>query len=330
MRALLWIVLIVAALWSGYWFVGARATEGAVTQWFASQDGQGLIAEQSGIDVAGFPNRFDLTVTEPRLTDAATGIGWAAPFAQVFTMTWKPWHLIAALPQEQTVTLPDQTLSVTSSVMQGSLVLVPGTDLALDRISTVGDGVSIRSTAGWEVSATSIRLATRRAPDAALAHEIGLEVATLNPDAAFRMALAPLSDLPEQIERIRLDAVAALTAPLDRHAARTQPRLAALTVKEGLLVWGDMTVSGKGDIAPGPDGRAEGRIDIRVENWRQLVPVLVAAGLVTPEVGQTVSRAMELMAQQDGTPDILDVPLSFQQGRMSLGPIPLGPAPLLR
>ena len=75
MRALLIVVLVVSALWAGYWVVGSQAMERGVTGWFAAQDGGPLTAEQQGITVAGFPNRFDLTVTEPRLSNAETGVG---------------------------------------------------------------------------------------------------------------------------------------------------------------------------------------------------------------------------------------------------------------
>lgn len=330
MRAVLVIVLIAAGLWGGYWFVGSRAVEQSVAGWFAAQSGTGLMAEQSGVEVTGFPNRFDLTVTAPRLTDETTGIGWSAPFAQVFAMTWKPWHLIATLPQEQTFTLPGQDVVVTTTRMQGSAVMETGTDLTLDRTAVVADGLALNSTAGWQVSATNARFATRRAPDNATAHEIGMEVTTFTPDAAFRAALQAQSDLPEQIDRMRLDARVDLSAPINRHMGETRPAFLGLSVKDISLVWGKLLISGKGDVVPAADGRAEGRIDIRVENWRELVPVLVATGLITPQVTQTVTRAMELLAQQDGTPEVLDVPLVFQHGRMSFGPIPLGPAPLLR
>lgn len=330
MRTLLVVVLVAAGLWGGYWFVGARAVEHGVTDWFASQANGPLQVSQSGVDVQGFPNRFDLTVTQPRIVDEVSGTGWTAPFAQVFAMTWKPWHLIATLPQEQMLILPGQDVVVTSTLVQGSVVMVPGTDLVLDRTTVVGDGLALRSTAGWEISATSARFATRRAPDDALAHEIGVELTTVQPDAAFRMALQGQSDLPEQIDRLRLDAWVDLSAPVDRHVGETRPAIEAVKLREALLSWGDLVISGRGEVVPAPDGRADGRIEIRVENWRKMVPVMVAAGLITPQVTETVTRAMQLLAEQDGTPDVLDVPLVFQQGRMTLGPIPLGPAPFLR
>lgn len=330
MRALLLIVLVVSGLWAGYWFLGSRAVEQGVTGWFAAQASGPLQASQEGVDVAGFPNRFDLTVTQPRVVDEVTGIGWTAPFAQIFAMSWKPWHVIATLPQEQMVILPGQDVVVTSTLVQGSAVTEPGTDLVLDRTSVVADGLALRSTAGWEVSATSARFATRRAPDDALAHEVGVELTTVQPDAAFRMALQGQSDLPEQIDQMRVDAWVDLSGPIDRHIGATPPVVEAVRLREALLRWGELVISGQGEVVPAPDGRAEGRIEIRVENWREMVPVLVAAGLVAPQVEETVTRAMELLAQQDGSPDVLDVPLVFAQGRMSLGPIPLGPAPFLR
>lgn len=326
MRALLVVVLVVSCLWAGYWVVGSRAVERSIEAWFAAPH-DGLTASRSDVSVSGFPNRFDITVTDPALSDPARGWGWRAPFAQVFTMTWKPWHLITALPQEQEIDTPFGPFRLASSQLEGSLVVIPGTALALDRTVVSGEGLSLVRSDGWELAATKATLATRLMPDDPAAHEIGLDAATLTPDAGFRIALAAQSDLPEQIDQLRLDAIARFTAPLDRFAAQNRPRLAGIRVKEGLLRWGDMVVSATGEVTPATDGRAQGRIDLRIENWRKLVPVLVAAGIVTAEVSPTVTRAMELLAEQGPDPDVLTVPLSFGSGLMSLGPLPLGPAP---
>lgn len=328
MRALLVAILVAALLWMGYWFVGARTMERTVEGWF-TQPGDGVTATRSDVSVSGFPNRFDLTVTDPAITLPDRGWSWRAPFAQAFMMTWKPWHLIAALPQSQSLETPFGAFTLNSTQLEGSAVLIPGTALALDRTVLAGEGLALVRADGWQVSATKATLATRLMPDDPKAHEIGLEASTLTPDAAFRMALAPQSDLPEQIDLLRLDAVATLTAPLDRFAPAAEPRLSGLRVKEGLLRWGDLVIAAQGSITPGADGIAEGRIDLRVENWRELVPVLVASGLVTAEVAPTVTRAMELLSQQGPDPKVLHLPLILQSGRMSLGPLPLGPAPRL-
>ena len=57
------------------------------------------------------------------------------------------------------------------------------------------------------------------------------------------------------------------------------------------------------------DGLAEGRIDIHIENWRKMLPVAVAMGLIKAEVAPTVENMMALMAEQSGDGTVLDLPL---------------------
>ncbi len=61
-----------------------------------------------------------------------------------------------------------------------------------------------------------------------------------------------------------------------------------------------------------------------------MVPVAVALGLVRPELEQTVTNMLAELAKGSGKPDTVDLPLVFEKGWMSLGPLPLGPAPRLR
>lgn len=329
MRALLIAVLALAALWAGYWFVGSRVLDQSVDDWIAAQAASGYDVSASESTVTGFPNRFDLTLTEPRFADPQAGIGWSAPFAQVFAMTWKPWHVIAALPDRQTVTLPEEEIAITSSRLRGSLVVTPGTELTLDRTTIEGDGLRLSSSRGWETAVSRLLLATRRSEADASSHDIWLEAQSLTPDQAFRMEMQSRSDLPELIDRIAVDGVAGFSAPIDRFAAETQPRLRSLSLRNAELVWGRLQLTAKGGIQPGPDGLAEGRIDLRADPWRDLIPLIVAAGFVTAEFAPNVERAMDLLAKQGADPEVLEVPLSFTGGRMSLGPIPLGPAPRL-
>lgn len=327
MRALLVTILVAAVLWSGYWFVGARALERGVEDWLAQQAVPGIATTPEGVVVRGFPNRFDVTVTEPHFADTYSGLSWTAPFVQVFAMTWKPWHVITALPDRQTVTLGGQQVDITSSRLRGSLVVTPGTELTLDRITVEGDNLRAVSSRGWQSAVSRVLLATRRDAADAASHDIWLEATSITPDQRFRMALQPLSDLPELVDRLRIDLKVGFSAPIDRFAVTRQPGLMRIEVRDAGINWGPLDLTAKGSIQSDAQGWAQGRIDIRVKPWRDLVPVLVAAGLVTPEVAPTIERAMELQAQQGADPDALDMPLRLEDGRMSLGPIPLGPAP---
>ncbi|MES2665838.1 MAG: DUF2125 domain-containing protein [Pseudomonadota bacterium] len=325
MRWMIWVVAILAMLWGGYWVVGSTALERAAVQWFADQPAQGREASYSALTVEGFPSRFDMTITDPRLADPATGFGWDAPFVQLLTLSYTPWHMIAALPNSQSFRTPAGTITLQSDKMQASVIVTPGPRLALDRTTLLGTGLAA-SGPGWSLAARELRLATRIDASGPNAHQIGVEVLDLTPDTALSAALTEASPLPALIGRLRLDATARLTTPLDRFA--TDIQATEITVKDASIVWGDLSGTASGKLVAGAGGRAEGRIDLRLQNWRLLIPVLVATGAVTPDLAPTVENMLAALAGDD--PANLQVPLTFAKGRISLGPLPVGIAPMMR
>ena len=147
------------------------------------------------------------------------------------------------------------------------------------------------------------------------------------PPAAVRALVDPLGAMPEAVERVQLDADLGFDAPWDRRALEDRaPRLTGITLREASLLWGDLALRAEGAVAIGPDGIPQGRIEMRVENWRRLLGLLRAAGVVGEDAALLTERAMEVLAGLSPDADVLAAPLSFQRGFMSLGPIPLGPA----
>ena len=323
MRAILWLVLGLGVLWGGYWFAGAATMDNAATDWFAQAGAQGITARQDGIAVAGFPNRFDLTVTKPELSDPATGWGWSAPFAQVLAMSWKPWHVIAALPDSQQIIAPGQTIALQSSKMQASVRVVPASDLALAEVRLEGHDVQARSDLGWQIGMTSLVAAM---VSTGPRQHLGLQATDLTPDHRLT-ALVP--QLGPTISTLHLDATVTLTAPIDRHMAEAPPRPIALDLADFRLIWGELTVSATGKVTAGPDGLAMGKIDFRFQNWTSLPQLLVAMGLVQPAMAVSITSGLQALATSGGDPKVLDLALTFDDGRMSFGPLPLGPAPRL-
>jgi hypothetical protein len=329
MRKLLVTLVVLTLLWSGYWFAGASVIRSAVADLLAAQAERGVTAETAALAVAGFPNRFDLTAEGIRFADPASGVGWQAPFAQVFAMTWKPWHIIAALPPEQTVILPDQEVTIASEGLRASVRARPGLDLPLVLAVAESGPLSARSSLGWSVSLDKAVLSLAAATAAPATYDIAADIAGLAPDPALVRRLAPEGGLPAAISGFRLRATAGLTAPLDRHAGVTKPRLATVTLSDLQLAWGEVVLTAEGGIAPDDRGLAAGRIDLTVANWRRVMPILVAAGTVRPELARTAETMLEGLAKQSGDPEVLKLPLVLKDGWMSLGPLPLGPAPAL-
>lgn len=325
MRALLWVATILMAVWSGYWFVGKAAVERGIESVLAEAPARGLTIEQAGYAVQGFPNRFDLTVTDPHVREAASGMGWSAPFVQVFSLSYKPWHVIAAFAPTQTVSRPGEEIALQSGKLQASLVVTPGAALALDRVTVVGTDIAAQSTLGWSLAARDLRAAVFADDTRANGYHLGFEALEATPDPALA---ALLPDLPPTIASAKLDAEAILTAPLQMTPTYARPVLSALSLREASLNWGELVVFAKGDLTV-VGGYPEGRIDIRVDGWRNLVTLAVGMGLIKPEVAPTATGMMQALAGSSGDGTALTLPLTFAGGQMRLGPLPLGPAPRL-
>lgn len=322
MRALAWIVVLLTALYGGYWFVGARAAERGATEALAEAARRGVEVRHQGLSVAGFPSRFDLTLTEPRVT--AGGLAWQAPFAQILALSYKPWDLIAALPNEQSLTAMGQTVAIGSTRMQASLFLTPRSDLPLDRFDAVAEGTSLRSDAGWALGFGSAN-ASLIAGEGGTA-QAAFRMLDLVPDQ--RLVAALNGALPATLERVDLLADLTLEAPLALRGA--QPAISRVSLREAHLVWGPLKAMAAGDLVADPQGQAEGTVDLRIEGWQAGLAGLEASGLVPQQYRTALRSLLESLAAQSDEPGVLKLPLVLANGRMMFGPIPLGPAPQLR
>ncbi len=319
MRFLAGGILTLLALWSGYWLVGERLIESRIATFLASGVPKSVVLDQTGFDISGFPNRFDLTVNGPNFRDPATGWGWSAEFAQVFAMTWKPWHLIAALPTEQRLQTPFGALRLASSRFMASLQVVPSTDLALDEAVLEVENAALSGALFREVQADKLVVALKHDAAAPFAYRFGVQASVL---AALVAGAAPM-------EAARLDAVLVMTAALDRTAAVRLPGLAEIEINAVSLTRGAVKVNGAGHIARSAEGFAEGLVQFKVEGWRDLPVMLADFGLIKPEIAPTLAKELDIIAAEQGDPAVLSLPLSFKSGLGYLGALPISRVPKL-
>jgi hypothetical protein len=321
MRIIAGVIVALFVAWSGYWVVGQRVIEGQIGTMLTGALPRGLEIAQDGYDVAGFPNRFDLTVTAPRLYDAATGWGWQADFAQIFAMTWKPWHLIAALPNTQTIATPFGPAELQSTRFMASLRVAPSSEVRFEEAVLEVDAARVAADFLPAITAERLVLALRAEPARGPAYRLGLQVSQLSPLLAEATGGALATG--------NLNAVFYTTAPMDRNAGAARPELTGIDLTQLTLDWGQVTLTGSGRLVRISDGFAEGEIAMKITGWADLPARLADFGLLRPEIAPTFVRALELIAAEQGNPAILDLPLRFKSGRSYLGPLPLGPAPIL-
>ncbi len=343
MRLLTILLVVLSALWGGYWVVGSRALDAGVTAYLDGLPAQGTPASYASAEVWGFPNRFDLTVTEPALGDPDL-LQWRAPFVQLLALSYAPHKLIAVLPGSQQIVTPAQTLTLTNGKAEASIGFLPALDLPLDRIILIVERPTLTSDIGWTIDAEQLRFAVEPVAGHINTHHVGLDLMGLTPDPGLRASLnasgtaGPGGTLPATVETLRLDLTAQLSGPLDRFAFDNGgpdlagPGSADLTLSELNLTslqlqWGTMLLQASGTLRRGASGTAEGGIVIRLRDWRRMVALTQTTGLVDPVLAGNLTRALEVLEGMDDNPAELDVPVRFANGRVILAGLPLFPAP---
>jgi hypothetical protein len=338
MRFLKWLGVLVVLLAVGGWFGAKFAIEKGVSAWFADMAAKGMTAEKSAASVGGFPARLDLQLADVKLADPVGGAGWQAPSLRVFATTWAPWHLTAELPGQQVITLPGQTVTATSDGLVATFGSAPDMSAPLREVTLRGATLTATSDLGWTLGADDF-FVTLLADDSrpAGAYLLEFDLAPLRPDPAFLAALAavslpdlPAPDFPPQIDTITGKIGLIYSAPLNLNAAESPPLLDRVKITGADVVWGQLALSAKGELVADAGGFAAGQVQLKLTNWDRLPALLVAAGAVKPAIAPTVGNFLKAMAADGADPAVLDLVLEMRDGRMSLGPFPLGEAPRMR
>lgn len=333
MRILLTAIVVAMLGWSGFWLLASNGVKSGVSGWFDARRADGWVAEYDDLSVRGYPNRIDTSLTGLILADPETGLAWEAPFFQLLALGYKPNHVIAVWPPEQVLSTPLEKLRITSDDMRASLVLDPDTDLSLRRSTLSAENMTID--AGSEQGRTGIAALTlaaeRVAIEAAPAYRLGLRADGFAPSLPWRALLDPGGSLPDRFEALSADLTVTFDRPWDRFAiedARPQPRRIDIRLAEAR--WGQLELQLAGQLEVDAEGLPEGAVMVKARNWREILQLGVQAGALPAGLAATLEDGLSLLAGLSGNPKTLDVPLEFRRGRVYLGPVPVGPAPVLR
>ncbi|MEM6619523.1 MAG: DUF2125 domain-containing protein [Pseudomonadota bacterium] len=321
-------IIVVAGLYSAYWFVGSSAQERALGVWIEERRADGWVADFSDLSVRGYPSRFDTRITDLQLADPRSGWAWAAPVFQVLALSYQPNHVIAVWPPEQVISSPQERITVTAGDMRASVRFEPNSGLALSAVTLDVEDLALSSSADWSSAMAKAQLATRQTAGTAFAHDVFFQATDMRPARVLELILSEDSPLPEVFEAVKLDATVGFDAPWDRRAIEgRKPELTSLNLREMSARWGAMEFEATGQLTIDRAGVPTGRIAVRAQNWRDMLALAVAADLVPERIAGAVESGLSLIAQFSGNPETIDAPLRFDRGTVALGPIPLGPAP---
>ncbi len=325
MIRLIVVLLVVSLAWMIWWAIGKGAYEQGLAAWIDDRQGDGWAADVGSLETVGFPNRFDTTLTDLRLADPETGVAWRAPRLQFLSLAYKPHQVIAVVEGPHRFSTPEGAVNISHDDGRASLFLKPETALGLDQAILILSGLTLNADAGWTTRLASGRFAAENVAAATNTYRLGADVDGLEPARPIRRLLDPAGVLPDVVERLRLDATLTFDRPWDRFAieeARPQPT--RIELDEISATWGTAMFRAAGEVDIDADGFPTGSVTIRAEDWRKILDMAVASGVLPEEGLGPLERGLELMS---GPRDTLDATIGFRGGLMRLGIIPIGPAP---
>lgn len=328
MRILLALVLAFAALWTGYWYIGASAKHAVLASWFKDRRSEGWTVAYSSFSVIGFPGRFDSRFLDLEVFDPVSDLGWITPRFDIYALSYQPNHIIAGFDRHQTLKFPLERVTVDNTSMRASVTFEPDTELAVRETLLRSEDVRIGGSSGWTASAQRFNFSSRATAGVAFAHDVVFDAASVTPTAAMRRALDPTGHMPETIDTLFLDMVLGFDRAWDRIAVETgTPEVTTITLNRMNLVWGRLGLRGSGTLAVAKSGEITGRINLEIRHWREVLDLLVTSGLFDQATAKTIAQGLALLTAGTKDPASLKVPLILRNGTMSLGPVPLGYAP---
>ena len=84
-----------------------------------------------------------------------------------------------------------------------------------------------------------------------------------------------------------------------------------------------------GALTVGSSGVVAGKIEIQAHNWRDIIALFVSTGAMPQSIATPLEEALAVMAKASDDPEVLNIPLRFDDGYSYIGPVSLGPAPIL-
>lgn len=322
MRGLIVVILVVGLGWGGYWLLSAQTREQALTGWMEARRAEGWQADWRAIDTGGFPDRLRTTLHDIELADPQTGWAWQAPRLQVTAPVYSRTDVLVTLPGDSTLATPRGRYHLQGDSIRAALSLGDRENLTLNRGTWVIDRARVTAQGGQTWRADQVRLVAEQAGPPQRYH---LELAV---QGAAASAGKGLDAVPVRADA---DVIATFDRPWDRRALeQRRPQPTALRIDSARASWGALNIRVAGQLRIAASGTPDGRLTVKVENWREVLALATENGAIPPELEAPVTAALNMASRLAGHPETLDLPLDFRNGRMFLGPLPIGDAPPIR
>lgn len=330
MIRLLKVCVALALIWSLYWMAAGYGVRRAVAGWFEQRSQLGWRAEYGDSATTGYPLRHVTTLAGPALADPRTGVAWQADWLSIDSPAiWPGYQTLRFPATAQRLSYFDQSVAVFANDLIANLKLRPGAQLELQEMAVTSGPWQVVGDTGPDMSAQALILAMTQTqlPEQ---YDIKVDADAFSPGPRLRDLMSDAHSLPDSFDALHLDMSVAFSRPWDMTAVeqdRPQPRMINLKLAE--LGWGDLRFLAAGRVEVDTEGLPTGAVTIKADNWRDILNMAHTAGTIPTAVLGPVEKVLGLLAGLSSNPDALDIELKFGNGKMAVGPFPIGPAPRL-
>lgn len=329
MLRLVWVVVLVALGWSGWWALAARGVGSGIEAWLDQQRAAGWQAEALSVSTSGYPLSLDTEVLNLALADPATGVAIEVSRLDFASPAWWPGDVILTLPSDPIrLANPSGQATLTMQEAQADLKLHPGQALELEHMALISGPWIVTQPEGDLIAASDLILQMTQDPNDPIAYGFTANATALQPGPVLRDRFFVPTDWPVSFESFTLQMRVAFDRPWDLRAleqARPQPRRIDLPLAEA--AWGDLRLRLAAELDIDADAVPSGTVTLQARNWREMLTLAQSAGLLPSELRPQLESILSALAGTSGNPEAFDVTLTLANGRVSMGFLPLGPAP---
>ena len=309
---------------AGTWVWAANAVQAGYETWRAERRAEGYSFQNADPDVTGFPTAVRATMDQP-VVAAPQGWRWEGPVVSGEADILSPFTVRVTAPGTHTLrTMDGRRLTADAETAHGRLLLKTGGGVRSGQITLEQvhlDGLPAGPT---RADALFVALGPERRPaDGPDELDFALETDGL--------------DLPAQLETAfgrRIDRLAArgtLIGQAPRQLSRAdlqawRRRGGEIAVGHLELTWAPVSLEGDGTLTLDDRLRPQGTLEVAVKGLGAALDRLAEAGRIEPSAVNYAKLAIAALGRRDQATGetTVDVPLSFREGRVYLGPVPLG------
>lgn len=321
---------LVVLVWTTWWVLATNGMQRSLNAWFDARQSEGWQASAAEMSRGGFPLRIATTLRDVALDDPETQSALRMPEISLSTPIYWPGHATVRLPAEPvTLTTPQGVLTLTTGGAEAALRLHPGTSLQLEAMRGQSSDISLDLVEGRLFSMQDLSTAMQQTTDLKT-YDIDFVGTGFAPGSVIREALRLPLAWPEAFETLLADMTVSFERPWDRSALEdSRPQPLEIRIDRVEANWADLRISLTADLQVAEGGALSGKLKVQAQNWQRMLNLATASGALSPQMRPQVKSGLNLLSGLSGGSDTLDLDITIENGRMRMGFIPLGDAPLL-